>query len=171
MMVKAPTWLPELLRYADYGGDWEKFIKEVYGIFENDFKKTKPVYQKLPVNHDSRIQDGKEAGFWHIVQSEEKTVGARVPDLRRCEHIPWPKPTIENSSDSVVSTWEVEIKRPHFGRQKRVIIWLENFDYLVVLRSRPTEFILVTAYCVIYESHRNKLRKQREEYYKAKAAP
>ncbi len=167
-MTSEPPWLPKELCYAEYGGDWDKFIADVYRVFEDDFIKTRPVYKSFPVNHDSRIEHGREAGFWHIVEIQDAVAGSRIPDLRRCEHIPWPKPIIENPNDIAVSIWETEIKKPKYGRQIRVILWLENFDYIVVLRARPTEMILITAYCVIYESQRNKLRKQRNEYIKQK---
>lgn len=170
-MGTLPEWLPSLLCYTDYNGDWDKFLSDVYAIFERDFKKTRPLFRTLPVNHDTRIEFGKEAGFWHIVQKEEKDIAIRIPNLRRCEHIRWPKPLIENSSDLRVSCWQNLVKRPGQGRQNRISIWIEDLDYIVILRARSKEMILITAYCVIYESHRNKLRKQRDEYNKTKAAP
>lgn len=162
------SWIPKPLCYADYGGDWDRFLADVYKIFDNDFKKSRPIYKSLPVSHDSRIEYGKEAGFWHIVQSEDSTAGTRVPDLRRCEHITWPKPIIENCKDGAVSVWETETKKPGYGRQTRIILWVKDYDYLVILRPRPKGPILITAYCVIHESHKEKLRKQRNEYLKQK---
>ena len=32
-----PEWLPSLIPYADYGGDWNKFIEAVYDCFKRDF--------------------------------------------------------------------------------------------------------------------------------------
>jgi hypothetical protein len=170
MTNKGPSWLPNKLCYADYNGDWDKFIESVYKIFQSDFKDTKPIFRNLFVIHDTRIEFGKEAGFWHIIQKDEAS-GERLPDLRRCEHISWPRPMIDNSDDVVISLWENEIKKPGHGRQTRVSIWLENEDYIVILKQSNNCYVLVTAYCVLFESYREKLRKQRDNYYKTKAAP
>jgi hypothetical protein len=166
-MMYKPQWLPEPLCF---GGNWDQFINIVYAVFKRDFINTRPIYKTLPVNHDTRIIDGREAGFWHIVQKDEPLVKERVPDLRRCERVPWPKPIIENSNDKSISVWKDERKKPGRPRQIRVLIWLEDLDYIIVLRERPREMILITAYCIEFESHRQKLRKERDGY-KTKDAP
>jgi len=55
--------------------------------------------------------------------------------------------------------------------RSRVLIWLENLDYIVVLAERPREMILVTAYCTDINSQRKKLKKERDEYYKMQKPP
>ena len=62
-------------------------------------------------------------------------------------------------------------KKPGRPRQTRVLIWLENLDYIVVLAERPREMILVTAYCTDIKSQRKKLEKERDEYYKMQKPP
>jgi len=56
--------------------------------------------------------------IWSMTEEEEK----RIPDIRRCERVPWPKPMIEHSMDSAISVWRNKRKRG-----TRVLIWLENF--------------------------------------------
>jgi|WetSurMetagenome_2_1015567.scaffolds.fasta_scaffold182708_2 hypothetical protein len=163
-----PQWLPDTLHFD---GNWEEFITGVYHIFERDFKLSKPKFGTLPVNHDSRIIDGREAGFWHIVQKDDPLANERLPDIGRCEHIPWPKPIIENSSDKTISVWKIEKKKPGSPRQTRVYIWLEDFDYLIALRERPQEMILITAFCVGHESYKRKLRQERDNYLKMQKPP
>jgi hypothetical protein len=168
-MTEKPEWLPETLHF---NGNWDEFIESVYEIFERDFKRTKPVFGTLPVKFDSRIENGKEAGFWHIVQKEDFQAKERLPDIRRCEHIPWPKPIIEHSSDKAITIWKNDRKtNRNNSRQIRVLIWLEDFDYLIILRERSTEMILITAYCVEQESYREKLRQEREDFYKMQKPP
>ncbi len=163
-----PVWLPDILCF---NGDWDNFIATVYQVFENDFKNTKPTFQGLVVNHDTNIEFGKEAGFWHIVQRDDKIAEERVPDIARCVRIPWPRPIIDNSTDADVSVWENERKKSGNPRQKRMLIWFEAENYLVVLTVKPRYAILVTAYCVDNESYRNKLRKERDEYYIKQKTP
>lgn len=170
-MSNYPDWLPAALQYRDFNGGWEKFLNTVYQIFERDFKQSRPIYQGCPVTYDSKIEDGKEAIFWHITCRVDPQTKNRELDLRRCERIPWPRPMIEHSSDTSLSVWKNERKRPGRPRQTRVLIWLESLDYIVVLAERPKEMILVTAYCTDVKSQRRKLIKEREEYCKMQKPP
>jgi hypothetical protein len=78
---------------------------------------------------------------------------------------------IEHSTDTSLSVWKNERKKPGRSRQTRVLIWLENLDYIVVLAERPREMILVTAYCTDIKSQRKKLEKERSEYYEMQKPP
>ena len=169
--VTQTSWLPDALRYSDFDGDWGQFLAAVYQVFELDFKQSRPSYEGRTVVHDTRIEDGKEAGFWHMICRYEARTHAREMDLRRCERIPWPRPMIGHSTDKSLSVWRSERKKPSRSRQTRVLIWLENLDYVVVLAERPRAMILVTAYCTDIESHKEKLRKERDEYYKRQKPP
>ncbi len=165
-----PQWLPKPLTYGVFGGKWEEFLDSVYVIFEGDFKKCRPHYRGKPVVYnDAPDNNGKEKGFWHLVEREthSKRGDERVIDFRRCERISWAKAIIENCIDGTVSVWE----EPAQGHRMRVLMWLEEMDYLVVLEERPKVFFLVTAYCTDMESMRIKLRKKRDEYLKQQKPP
>ena len=135
-------------------------------IFERDFKFSRPSYKSVPITHDNNIIDGKEAAFWHIIQKEDFQASGRVPDLRRCERIPWPRPMIEHSNDAAISVWK-NIRH----RQARILIWLEQLNYLVVLAKMPKEIVLVTAYCTDYKRKCDQLRKERDEYRRKMQKP
>ena len=156
------------MSYGDYNGDWERFLTEIYSIFVRDFKQSNPRYQGLKLIFDSRLENDKEMAFWHLIQREDRGVKDRLLELRRCERIPWPKPIIEHPSENCISVWENSRKR-----QNRILLWLEELDYLVVLGKRPKEIVLITAYCTDVESQRRKLFRERERdtYLNAKAAP
>jgi hypothetical protein len=161
-----PTWLPEVLVYSNFKGDWDKFLTSVYEIFERDFKKSRPTYQGLPVGYDSRIEDGKEAVFWHLICRDDFNTQQRELDLRRCERIPWLKPIINHSTDLAISVW----KNKRHGKT-RVLIWLEALDYIIVMAEKSKVMILVTAYCTDIKSHKEKLMRDREEYNKMQKPP
>ena len=151
-----PSWLPDALRYSDFDGDWERFLTTVYQIFERDFKKSRPGYRGFPLSYDSRLEDGKEAVFWHLISQYNERTGNREMDLRRCERIPWPSPIIEHSQDKQLSVWKN--KR---GKEIRILLWLEAMDYLVVLKESRNTVILLTAYCTDRDHTRNRLRRER----------
>jgi hypothetical protein len=149
------------LRYSDFDGDWEKFLATVYQIFERDFKQSRPSYRGLPLDYDSRSEEGKEAVFWHLTSRYDKKTGNREMDLRRCERMPWPSPIIERSQDKQLSVWKN--KR---GKEIRILLWLEAMDYLVVLKESRHTVILVTAYCTDRDHTRDKLRSERKIGFK-----
>jgi len=165
-MSNHPDWLPAALQYDEFNGDWSRFLRTVYQIFERDFKQSTPIYRGCPVTYDSRIEDGKEAVFWHITCRDNPQTNNRELDIRRCERIPWPRPMIEHPDEPVVSIWKNRRKR-----DTRVLIWLENLDYIVVMSERKRSIILITAYCTDIKSQRQKLIKERDEYYKMQKPP
>jgi len=154
-----PSWLPDILRYSDFDGDWERFLDAVYQIFVRDFKQSRPSYGGRSVTYDSRMEQGKEAAFWHITSSIDPNTQDRVPDFRRCERIPWPKPMIEHPNDDALAVWKNKRKR-----DTRVLLWLEKLDYLVVLKESSRTVVIVTAYYTDRKHTRTKLRKERERY-------
>jgi hypothetical protein len=105
------------------------------------------------------VIQGKEATFWHLI-SEGELESDRLPDLRRCERIRWPRPVIEHTTEPVIKVWENER-----GSEKRVCLWLESAEYLVVLARRKSYVLIWTAFPVT-EAHRK--RKLQREYEASK---
>jgi len=155
--MSRPAWLPREFSYADYEGDWDRFLKDVYAVFQEDFKTTVATFGGRPVTYDQRIgDDGLEEGFWHLTSTRDRRTGERVMDLRRCERVPWVRPIIENARDCRLSDWWNERKG-----QRRRLLWLEELEYLVILAQRPKVFVLITAYCTEREHTKRKLREER----------
>ena len=157
-------WLPGLVLFSDYKGDWDRYVDVLYQYFRTDFVESKPKYQgkNVVLSHQPRIL-GKEATFWHLI-SEGNVEDERIPDLRRCERIRWPKPVIENSGkEARIKVWENTRKKG-----KRVCLWFEEVDYLVILAIRKGYFMLITAYLVEQSHRKRKLQKEYEEYLACK---
>ena len=163
-MNGVPLWLPQQLRFD---GDWERLLAQAYSTFVQDFKTRPPRFRDRPVKHDDRIgPDGKEEGFWHIVSQDDRDTEQRLPDIARCERVPWIRPTIVNSRSPAISLWRNDHKR-----RKRVLLWLERLDYLIVLEERPEIVVLLTAYCTDRKHTRRKLRQERADYQRKQAPP
>jgi len=88
-------------------------VAKLHDVLSNnmyDFSRTivdsRPIFrgQILALKRHPVIQN-KEATFWHLL-SEGKIEENRLPDLRRCERIRWPRPIIERESDSRIKIWE-----------------------------------------------------------------
>lgn len=157
------SWLPELVLLSSCGGDFGKYLELIYEHFTNDFVRTKPAYPGRRWAIKRRpLLDGKPATFWHLI-SEGEQESARIPDLRRCERIRWPRPMIDALLTGRVCCW-----RNRRGSSERVLIALEDFSYLVVLEDRAEYIMLWTAYCV-EQSHRRRRLKEEYEGYTARS--
>lgn len=158
-MTSQVQWLPPLILLESYGGDWGAYFAEVYEGFRRDHVYHRPRFrgEELRLKRHPVI-DGKEATFWHLI-SEGMGEADRLPDLRRCERILWPRQVIEHADDPVIKVWGN--KR---GTETRTLLWLEEEDYLVVLAERSGYKLLWTAYLVPQEHRKAKLRKEYESF-------
>lgn len=154
-----PDWLPPLVPFGDCGGDWPRYLEILYGYFCRDFVNDKPSFQgvRLALKRYPVIQ-GKEATFWHFI-SEGDDEAERLPDMRRCERIRWPRPVIEQADGVVVKIW-----REPRGGETRIHLWVESASYLVVLAERKGYLLPWTAYPVERDHQKVKLRKRWERY-------
>lgn len=158
-MSAAPDWLPPLVLFSDYGGNWDAYLDAIYEWFKRDFIDSKPVFQgrrlglkRHPMTH------GKEATFWHLIQ-EGDVEDDRTPDFRRCERIRWPRPIIEHNTDSAIKIW-----RNQRRNEDRVCLWFEQANYLVILADRGDYILPWTAYLVEQAHRQRKLQREYEEY-------
>jgi hypothetical protein len=159
------SWLPALMEFNDFGGDWEAYLEAIYKIFTEDFINYRPIFDNLPVQRRKHpLVQNKEATFWHIIAEGEKEE-ERTPDLRRCERICWPRPIIEQARNRGLKIWKN--KR---GSQTCVCLWFEPVEYLVVLAERDDYMLFLTAYCVPQDHRKKKLEKEFQVYI-ASAAP
>ena len=165
-MSNFPNWLPPIVPFSDYEGNWERYLDALYSYFKQDFVDNIPLFKGRRLGLKKHpLAQGKEATFWHFI-SEGDQENNRLPDLRRCERIRWPKPIIENSEDVVIKLWENKRKN-----EKRILLWLENREYLVVLAERKGYLLPWTAYVVTEEHRKRKLQKEYKGFKKANAVP
>jgi hypothetical protein len=154
-----PDWLPELIKFEEFGGNWQKYVDYLFGVFKKDFIYSAPTYDGARVScRRDPIFDGKYAGFWHCI-SEGKNENERTPDLRRCERIGWVRPIIENSPEATITIW--------INRKKsdlRCYLWF-NKEYLVVLSKRKKYFLLITAFLT---DRKHTVKKLEREYDRCK---
>lgn len=153
--------MPELILLSDYDSDYFKYEEAVYQLFLENYKESMPIFKgkSLALKRHPLVKN-KEATFWHLT-SEGPVEQERIPDLRRYERINWAKTIIEYcySSCIKIKTWENMRKG-----EKRVLIWCEDVEYLVVLADRGTYTLLWSAYPVTESHRKRKLLKEYQEY-------
>ncbi len=158
-MIVDITKLPNLICLEDYKGDYHAFINAVYAKFERDFIRhgAKFGHYSIKLKFHPLFQE-RAYTFYHMTHKGEIET-EREPDLRRCERIPWARPTIENVETYGLRFWEQERNGKH-----RICIWLnvDNGDnYFVILEVRKSFVLLWTAF---YAEYSHQLRKKEKEY-------
>lgn len=157
-MTKPPDWLPPMVSVSPWTRDT---FNRLYSVFEQDFKRSQPVYRGNTVWFFPEKEEGKELIFWHLTHREDKDTGERLPDMRRCERLPWIRAAIENSDKPEVVDWD-------YGEgdgSVKTYLWLRDFDFLVLMKKyRDGRRRLITSYFVDYPHKRRKLEKK----YKAR---
>jgi len=158
-MTSRPDWLPSMLSLS---GTWEEILSELYALFDKDFKQSKLNFKDHIVWWNRRILPGEryEEGFWHLITREDRSTGERLPDFRRAERLPWCGPIITHSDDTAAKVWDY---REGTG-QLRTYIWLEDWDYCVILekvaRGKKKVALLITAFYVDGPLRRRSLRRK-----------
>lgn len=162
-MNNSASLLPPLILMEEYQNNWDIYLEAIYYFFCEDFIHSKPKFEeKRFALKRYPVVKGKEATFWHLI-SEGKEEDERLPDIRRCERIRWPRPMIEAIKSKQVRCWKNKRKE-----EDRIVIALEDFSYVVVLADRGEYVLLWTAYCVEREHQRRKLRKEYEAFINQK---
>jgi len=162
-MTEKPRWLPPMLDLTSKSE--EKCLSILYKIFTKDFKNGHPSFRGLPVWWNRRIllEPRYEEGFWHLVSREDPGTVNRHLDLPRAERLPWCKPVLTNSDLHLTKVWNY-LER---GHRLRTYVWLEPWDYCVVLECRSLSgkqiIWLITAFHVDGASTRRNLRRKFEE--------
>lgn len=82
-----------------------------------------------------------------------------MPDFRRCERISWPKPIIEHDADRAIKVW-VNRRRG----ERRICLWFEQENYLVILADRGQYILPWTAYLVEQPHRQLKIQREYHEY-------
>jgi hypothetical protein len=134
-------WLPPVHAYAPYAGDWRTFIQDLHGMFVAAFGPGialagKNVWYYTYIDPDW----GYEEGFCHIITEVDHTK-ARNLDIPRAEKVPWCSAYINNYATAEVRLW-----RQRRDSKNRVVLWVPEDDYAVILEERGNSWRLVTAF-------------------------
>lgn len=160
-MKGAPDFLPPILQLS---GTWIEILTVLYSVFERDFKKSRVCYQEIPVYYNQTVLPdghGKEEGFWHVISRKDAFSGERLIDYRRAERLPWARPMMESPHRPEIVVFNYSEGPADKGI--RTYIWLEDYDYVVILQRKKNAFFWVTAYYVDSEWQRKSLKKRYQE--------
>lgn len=157
--------LPEIICLEDYGGNYHSYMDAVYEVFARDFLNHHPAFGSyvLKLKYNPEFKH-RAYTFYHMTHEGEKE-DERIPDFRRCERIPWARPTIEKAVEFGLKFWE----QTRNGKS-RVCIWMDvdNGDnYFVILDVRKTFVLLWTAFFADYPHQAQKKQKEYDAWLSA----
>lgn len=156
--MQKPDWLPDMI---STDGEWDIVLSSLYAIFDRDFRKGKPTFNKVPVWWNQRIEKGEkyEEGFWHLISRNDQVTKERFFDPRRAERLPWCCPVLTHANDNAVVVGDYRE-----GRHMRTYVWLKESDYVIVLEVRRQNIghvaFLITAYHIDGPSRRKSLERK-----------
>lgn len=153
-MMTRPSWLPELFETKR----WDHSTYDMlYRIFCTDFIDSKTHFCEKHVSIPKDLEDGKHKTFWHVTTRDDKGSGQRLPDLRRCERLPWLKPLLENPTKPEVLAWEFM----EDDGSVNIYVWLKDQDYIAIIKKTKKGYLILrTAYWVEYGNTKKKLMKK-----------
>lgn len=158
-MEDAPSFLPTLLVLD---GEWDTILSRLYDIFTKDFKEANTYHRGIKIIYDRTIKPdgyGKEEGFWHVISRDDNKTGDRLIDYPRAKRLPWARPLMEYPEMPDIKVWQYQEGTADKGI--RTYIWLEKYNYALVLQRKKNVFYWVTAFYVELWKQRD-LRKKYE---------
>jgi len=154
-MIGFPIFIPPML---DLDGSPDEIISKLYMVFLSDFRGAELLHEGKKVIFDRRIlPDGqnKEEAFWHLVERKDHKIGNRVLYYPRAKRITWVRPLIECPSHEGILVFDY-LEGPK-DKGVRRYIWLEKFDYIVILQHKGNKFQLITAFYIDVDGKREDL--------------
>jgi hypothetical protein len=148
-------------------GDWSDYEDEIYEAFLNSFVQADVRFRGWRVTVQRRPEThGKGYSFWHIISEapddRNRKEEDRIPNLRRCERVRWISWAIENAGREGFLWWE-----NRRSGDTRVIIWVRDYDFAVVLAKRKGYYMLKTAYAEITDHRRRTFEAELAAFWKA----
>jgi hypothetical protein len=96
---------------------------------------------------------------WRVVEVHawvESTSRQREIDYRRAERLPWARPLMEGPPRSEILVFDHSEGPKDKGARR--YIWLEQYDYVLILQKKKKAFFWVTAFYIDSEWKRKDLR-------------
>lgn len=167
-MCDAPGFLPPAL---NLDGEYETVLSLLYSVFQRDFKESHTYHRGVRVLYNRNILDGlnKEEGFWHVISRLDNRSGKRQIDYPRAKRLPWAKPLMESSKSAKIKVWQYQEGSKDKGI--RTYIWLEDYDYALILHKKKLVFFWVTAFHIDSNWKRRDLQRKYEIGLKSSDRP
>lgn len=169
-------WLPEIFCVNPWS---HNTYNDLYAIFCRDIRDATLRYCEQPVLIFPEKEDGKEVLFWHLTTRKQwvrpvprrkqkferkgtlrEDFCERLPDLRRCERLPWVNPLIHNAFDSEVLAWDYK----EGDGVIKTYVWIKDHSFVVIMKRRKNlSRCLITSFYIDKEYTRRDFERKYAE--------
>ena len=154
---------PALVEVGDFPGDdfasrWPGYLEGIYQRYLRSVARGGLVFRGQPVRCQFKPEThGKHFAFWHMMQegSGGRSEVDRTPDLERCRRVDWIAWVIRNADSHPGIRVFRQTIRP--GKEQPWALWLNEYDYVVILWERNGYFLLKTAFYPLKRGKRAEL--------------
>lgn len=162
---------PDLITLDAHNGDTTSFLNAVYDAYLTYLVRGRLTFLGTPIGFKfAPATDGRGFAFWHAVQERGET-GAeddRRIDLRRCERIGWPAFLLQNVTPAGRAGRVLWWKNRR-GTATRVVIWLVEADYALILDERRHHHMFWTTY-MVRSGRKKAFEKEHADYWARQVA-
>lgn len=128
------AWLPPEIDISV--GTFQKIVQILYAKFQMDIKCGNLHFANMKVGYFPGYEPsgmGYEKTFWHLITVKEAQTEERSLDYQRAPKLSWIKPILENYSDPRIKAWDYQEAKK--GKGIRTYVWLEEMDFLIVMKK------------------------------------
>ena len=155
-------WLPKMIKLEDYNGNWEKYYKNLYNLFVNDFINNSLYFNSKKVNiRTNPKQNNYEHAFIHLTcetMSDGIALNDRMPDIRRCERLGWNRAIITNypCNNNCNNCKKILYYEEYYKNTIRISLLFYDVRFKVILERRTNYYLLITGFYIKYDYRLNK---------------
>jgi hypothetical protein len=150
-----PSWLPAFVEMRN----WETYLASLVNLFEEDWKKAPPQFQRLHVRYD-HVKNTFQVpeGIWKVISQKSPNTGQRIFDPIRGERILWIRAIIEAyaKGEAEVLHYTQTTKNSKNRSVVRDILFLdiENYCHEIILERKNTGYYYLVSSFQISEGCR-----------------
>lgn len=145
-MCNLPGWVPAMFPVTPWSNGT---YNDLYQVFVTTIRNAGLRYNGAGVWFFPEQEDGKEVIFWHLTTRSQKSAPVprrmrhlhgmavpssspqRLPDLRRCERLPWVGPLVGHGSDPDVLAWDYD----EDDGCTKTYVWMKDHDFVVIMKK------------------------------------
>ena len=147
--------LSELIPMED-GENFNAYLSRLYPIYKNAIADNNFVFRGKPVKVFTTLNFNlQHQTFEHLTTKGNQD---RLYNVERCERLKWIHDILSNCCNGCADyrVFQDTNWKPH-RKERRFIIWCVKEDYVIILEERERDYMLITAYKILYDNKRNDL--------------
>lgn len=140
------------------GEDFNSYLNRIYPIYKSTIAEAQLSFRGKPVKVFTNLNFNlQHQTFEHLTTKGNQD---RLYNTERCQRIPWIHDILGNNCVGC-EDYRVfkDVNWKPRKKERRYIVWCVKEDYAIILEERERDFMLITAYRILYQNKRNDLER------------